>query len=379
MVFSWLVFAASKIGTQKAKKDRIKNMDFLAMTETELGAWAKEQALPAFRGRQIFARLQSGVDDWQKMTELPKDLREKLAQEHDISLPRLIKAQVSKSDDTAKLLYELNDGTLLETVVMSYEREKSRDRATVCISTQAGCAMGCKFCATGLYGLERNLLAGEIIAQVIGADLWLKQKGGAISNVVYMGMGEPLQNLPAVLKSIEILNSESGLNIGQRRMTVSTCGIVPKMKALADCKLQIGLAVSLHAADDETRNKLMPVNKRYPLAELFSACDYYTEKTGRRITYEYALLKDINDQKEDALKLAALLKGRLSHVNLIPVNEVKETGFAPSLAKSVEEFAEVLRLKHIEVTVRERRGADIDAACGQLRKRSLEEKANTEV
>jgi len=351
--------------------------ELLALTEEEMGSWAKELGLPAFRGRQIFARLQSGVDDWQMMSELPLNLRERLQAEYDISLPRLVKEQISADGTTNKMLLELKDGVLLEIVLMSYEREKNRNRRTVCISTQAGCAMGCAFCATGLSGLQRNLTAGEIVAQVIWADRRSRELGGeGVSNVVYMGMGEPLANLNAVLKSIKILNAEKGLNIGQRRITVSTCGLVPQMKKLAEERLQIGLAVSLHAPEDELRSRLMPVNKTFSLEQLMAACDEYTNKTGRRISYEYALLKGVNDSPEQAQKLAALLKGKLAHVNLIPVNAVEETGFVPSDTAAVERFAAALNARHIETTVRERRGADIDAACGQLRKRSLQANGN---
>lgn len=229
--------------------------------------------------------------------------------------------------------------------------------------------MGCAFCATGLSGLHRNLTAGEIVAQVLTGKLWLNQHGlGEVTNLVYMGMGEPFANYQQVMQSLRIINHPDGLNIGQRRVTVSTCGLVPQIKRFADEDAEFGLAISLHAPDDELRSRLMPINRRYGLADLMAACDYYTAKTNRRISYEYALLQGVNDGKEQAQALAELLGGRLAHVNLIPVNFVEETGFLPSPAETLNEFAAILNSRGVETTVREKRGSDIDGACGQLRR-----------
>ncbi len=354
-------------------KEQNAKPDLLAYTEDELTAWCKGQGLPAFRGKQLFQWLQQkNVVDFAAMSNLPKSLTATLQQQAVLYLPRLVKEQISKDQSTAKLLLEFADGVLVEVVVMIYERNSSRNRQTICISTQAGCAMGCKFCATALNGLQRNLTAGEMVAQVIMGNLWCKERGlSGISNVVYMGMGEPLANLKAVVKSIRILNEENGMNIGQRRITVSTCGLVPQMLELADQELAIGLAVSLHAPNDALRNQLMPINQKYPISALMNACDVYTAKTGRRISYEYALLKGVNDSKTVAEQLGRLLRGRLAHVNLIPVNFVQETGFLPADREVVKEFADILQENRIEATLREKRGMDIDAACGQLRRKQL--------
>ena len=341
------------------------------MTEAELGAWCKENGLPAFRGKQIFSWLQQkNIDDFNAMTNLPKNLQSELDNLADIKLPKIIKEQQSSDGNTVKLLLDFGENILVEIVIMIYEREQARNRRTICISTQAGCAMGCKFCATGINGLERNLTAGEIVSQVAVGNLWCRNHGlDGISNIVYMGMGEPLANLKNVLKSIEVINHEKGLNIGQRKMTISTCGLVPKMYELADLKLQIGLAVSLHSPTDEIRSRLMPVNDKYAIADLMQACDYYTKQTGRRISFEYALLKNVNDSPNFAHLLGRLLKGRLSHVNLIPVNYVKETGFYPADSESIRQFSNIVESYNVETTIREKKGTDIDAACGQLRKR----------
>lgn len=256
---------------------------------------------------------------------------------------------------------------------MLYQRSNTRSRHTLCISTQAGCAMGCAFCATGLSGWLRNLSAGEIVAQVLCGQLWLRRHNlGPVTNLVLMGMGEPFANYEQVCQALRVLNAEAGLNIGQRRITVSTCGLAPQIRRFADEGWEINLAISLHAPQDELRSRLLPVNQRYPLAELLAACDYYTEKTHRRISYEYALLRGVNDGPEQAAALAQLLAGRLAHVNLIPVNFVAETGFWPSNDETLNQFAAALQRQGIETTVREKRGLDIDGACGQLRRRQGE-------
>ena len=343
----------------------------LGLTEKELADWCKKQGFPAFRGKQIFNWLQEkNVDDFALMTNLPKNMIEGLNESAEIALPNIIREQMSSDGQTAKLLLEFADGILVEIVIMVYEREQSKNRRTICISTQAGCAMGCKFCATGINGLERNLTAAEIVAQVIVGNIWCRKHGlDGISNIVYMGMGEPLANLQNVLQSIEIINHPKGMNIGQRRITVSTCGLVPKIRELAQHKLQIGLAVSLHAPSDEIRSRLMPVNDKYKIADLLAACDDYAEITGRRISYEYALLKNVNDSPNQAHLLGKILQGRLAHVNLIPVNYVAETGFFPADSENIKQFSEIVESYNVETTVREKKGTDIDAACGQLRKR----------
>ena len=341
------------------------------MTEIELAAWCKENGMPAFRGKQIFSWLQQkNVDSFEQMTNLPKNLITQLADIADIKLPDIIKEQQSSDGQTVKLLLDFGENILVEIVIMVYEREQARNRRTICISTQAGCAMGCKFCATGINGLERNLTAGDIVAQVVVGNRWCHSHGlDGISNIVYMGMGEPLANYDNVLQSVKIINHEKGMNIGQRRLTISTCGLVKKIYELADLKLQIGLAVSLHAPTDEIRSRLMPINDKYQIKELLEACDYYTEQTGRRVSYEYALLKNVNDSPNFAHLLGRLLQGRLAHVNLIPVNYVKETGFFPADIENIRQFSEIVEKYNVETTVREKKGTDIDAACGQLRKR----------
>jgi 23S rRNA (adenine2503-C2)-methyltransferase len=307
------------------------------------------------------------------MTNLSKKDRELLKNKYPTVLPKIVRENQSKDGTTAKLLLDFGSGILIELVIMLYERQNSRNRHTLCISTQAGCAMGCAFCATGLSGLARNLTAGEIVAQVLVGKLWLNRHDkGEVTNLVYMGMGEPLANYENVMQSLRVVNSADGLNIGQRRITVSSCGLVPQIRRFADEETEIGLAISLHAPNNELRSAIMPINKRYPLAELLEACDYYTEKTHRRISYEYALLQGVNDGREQAVELAGLLVGRLAHVNLIPVNFVAETGFLPSNAETLLKFAQILNSSGVETTVRERRGADIDGACGQLRRKAMQ-------
>ncbi len=345
----------------------------LGEDESGLREICKGLGIPAFKGGILFRWLQQGVVDYDAMTNLSKKDRELLAREYPTSLPKIVRENQSKDGTTAKLLLDFGADIMIELVIMLYERQNSRNRHTLCISTQAGCAMGCAFCATGLSGLARNLTAGEIVAQVLVGKLWLNSHGkGEVTNLVYMGMGEPLANYENVMQSLRVVNSADGLNIGQRRITVSSCGLVPQIRRFADEETEIGLAISLHAPNDELRSRIMPVNKRYPLAELLAACDYYTEKTRRRISYEYALLQGVNDGREQALELAGLLGGRLAHINLIPVNFVAETGFLPSNAETLLKFAQILNSRGVETTVRERRGADIDGACGQLRRKAMQ-------
>jgi len=342
-------------------------LDLSSMDCDELCLALTEAGFPAYRSRQLWDWVhKKGETDFAKMTNLPADLREFLVKEAMVTAPQIIKEQVSANGDTVKLLLAFADGVMIEVVGMFYNRYGHKS-CTVCLSTQAGCTMGCAFCATALGGWQRNLSAGEIIAQVLAVVKW--RGGQEVSNLVYMGMGEPLLNLAAVLKSVYILHRPEGQNISMRKITISTCGLVPQIDELAAYKLPLSLAVSLHAADDELRTQLMPINKHYPLHELLSACDRYTKATGRRITYEYALFRDVNDRQEDAVRLGNLLRGRLAHINIIAANLVPETGFRPSGRETISKFISYLTPYGIEVTARQRRGTDIDAACGQLRGR----------
>lgn len=346
--------------------------DMLGMTPAELKATAKDMGIAAFKGGVMFGWLQQGVVDWDKMSNLSLAERARLAAEHPQVLPRVLAEQETRDGTCAKLLLDFGGGVQIEIVIMNYDRKTSKNRHTLCISTQAGCAMGCAFCATGLGGLSRNLTAGEIVAQVLCGKLWLNAHGlGEVTNLVFMGMGEPFANYDEVMKALKVLTAPGGLNLGQRRLTVSTCGLVPQIRRFAEEAGEINLAISLHAPDDTLRDRLMPINRRYPLAELMAACDYYTERTHRRISYEYALLAGINDGDEQIAGLARLLAGRLAHINLIPVNFVAETGFYPSDDETISRFATELNRRGIETSVREKRGTDIDGACGQLRRKHL--------
>jgi len=299
---------------------------------------------------------------------LPLSLQQRLATETALNVPVIAGRQNTATDDTVKLLLSLADGEQIETVLMLYERAQARDRATCCVSSQSGCAMGCAFCASGLFQNPRNLSAGEMVSQVLISTAIAREQGYAgVSNVVFMGMGEPLANLANVKQAILLLNDEQGQNIGQRRITVSTCGLVPQIYELADWGLQIGLAVSLHAAEQALRARLMPAAARYSLPELLAACRYFRKETGRRVTWEYALFAGVNDSEKDAYQLASLLAGEDILVNIIPANTVKEAGFYASKREIIEIFCAILRRQGVNLAVRERRGADIDAACGQLR------------
>lgn len=349
------------------------NIDYCALlgkNAQELRQICQDLGMSAYKGGILFSWLQSGELDYGKMSNLSKADRAVLAERYPLRLPEIRREQRSADGTCAKLLLDYGEGILVELVIMLYQRQQSRNRHTLCISTQAGCAMGCAFCATGLSGLLRNLSAGEIVAQVLQGQLWLQRQGlGSVTNLVLMGMGEPLANYGQVCRAIRVLNAEAGQNIGQRRITVSTCGLAARIRRFADEGWEVNLAVSLHAPDDELRSRLLPVNKRFPLAELLAACDYYTAKTHRRISYEYALLRGVNDSPKQAQALAELLAGRLAHVNLIPVNFVEETGFWPSSDETLNKFAALLQRRGVETSVREKRGLDIDGACGQLRRR----------
>ena len=346
-------------------------IDLLGADLNEMKELTGRLGLPAFRAKQIFHWVhRQGVRSLEEMSNIPQSVREILEKECFITTPEVVTTSRSSSGDTIKFLLKFPDGVMVEAVLMNYDREESRDRRTVCVSTQAGCNMGCVFCATGISGMERNLTAGEIMAQVWAAQRFCQKEGlSQVTNVVFMGMGEPLANLTPVLKSIHLLNDAEGLNIGMRRITVSTCGLVPQIYRLAEENLPITLAVSLHAPDNELRNRLMPINKKYPLEELMQAADEYGKRTGRRVTYEYALFQGVNDREEDAEKLGRLLKGRLAHVNIIPSNNVPESGLLRPSEARVKKFLEKLSAWGVNAVVREEKGGDIDAACGQLRRK----------
>ena len=316
-----------------------------------------------FRAKQIFEWIYRGAESFDEMSNLSKELRNKLSEIAYIGNLKIEEKYVSSIDETRKYLLQLNDGNYIESVFMKYEHGY-----TICVSSQVGCYMGCKFCASTLRGKERDLTPGEIVDQVLCVQ---KDLGERISNIVMMGIGEPLDNFENVLKFLDIVSCPQGLNIGQRHISLSTCGLVNKIKELAEKKLQITLSISLHAPDDKTRSEIMPVNKKYNISQLMEACDYYAEKTGRRISFEYTLISGVNDSLEGADKLAQLLRGKLCHVNLIPVNKVTETGFDKSAKNRIEAFRKRLEERGITATVRREMGSDINAACGQLRNRKM--------
>ena len=346
-------------------------VDLRSLTRQELAEYMLSIGKPAYRAKQLFRHIQKHVaDDFSSMSDIPEQLRSYLQENATVALPRVIDQQTSAAEDTVKLLLELADGERIEMVLMLYERWQAHNRATCCVSSQSGCAMNCRFCATALHEHFRNLTTGEIVAQVQIADKLAYEMGFAgITNIVYMGMGEPLANLEAVKKSLELLNDEDGMNIGMRRITISTCGLVPKIKEMALWGYQIGLAVSLHAADQQLRQELMPGAAHYSLDELIDACKYYRNQSGRRVTAEYALFAGINDRATDALKLAALLTGTDILVNIIPANPLPEAGIYPPDDAVVNAFCQILADKGLNVQLRRKRGADIQAACGQLRRR----------
>lgn len=334
--------------------------NLLDFTLDEFSSWLKENGESAFRAKQVYSWIYKEVWNFDDMRNLPKSLKEKLKENFKIVIPEIVEEFRSNDDDTRKLLLALEDGNLIECVIMKYKHGN-----TICISTQVGCRMGCKFCASTIDGRVRNLTSGEILSEIMIAQ---KTLGERISNIVLMGSGEPLDNYDNVVKFLKEVNAEYGLNIGQRHITISTCGLVPKIYELADEGLTITLAISLHAFSDEKRKEIMPIANKYSIKEILDACEYYIKKTNRRVTFEYALVKDVNDGNEDAKALGQLLKGMLCHVNLIPVNEIKENSFKRSSNKRIEEFAEILKSKGIEATVRREMGSDINAACGQLRR-----------
>lgn len=335
-------------------------IDVLSLLPEELEAFALEIGEKKFRGKQIFEGLYHGATEFSQITNLPKSLIAKLEEGAEIRRMTTERKLVSKLDGTVKFLFGLQDGEAVESVFMRYKHGN-----TLCISTQVGCRMGCAFCASTKAGLKRSLLPSEMLLQILCAQ---RETGENVSNVVLMGMGEPLDNYDNVLKFLRLVNLEKGLNIGMRHISLSTCGLVDRMDDLAKENLQITLSVSLHAATDEKRKEIMPVARKYSVAELMAACDRYTKATGRRISYEYALIAGVNDTPEDAHLLGNLLKGRLAHLNLIPVNPIKERDFKKSEKEAIAAFTEITENKYkVSTTVRRKLGGDIDASCGQLR------------
>ena len=341
--------------------------DIISMNLIELEEVMRELGQSKFRAKQLFDWLHNKlVWNYDEMSNLPGALREKLKEAYPLTQMRIIEKYTSQIDGTIKYLFELSDSHIIESVLMRYKHGNS-----ICISSQVGCRMGCKFCASTLEGLIRNLKVSEMLGQIYKVE---QDTGERISNIVMMGSGEPLEHLDITTKFIELINHELGQNIGQRHITVSTCGLVPSIYTLADKGFQITLAISLHATTDEKRKMIMPVAHRYTIEEILEACRYYIQKTGRRITFEYSLIRGGNDTIEDATRLAKLLKGMLAHVNLIPINPIEERSYEAATHDSVEEFTRVLKSYNIEATLRRTLGTDIDAACGQLRRRYLQKR-----
>ncbi|MBR6755149.1 MAG: 23S rRNA (adenine(2503)-C(2))-methyltransferase RlmN [Clostridia bacterium] len=333
--------------------------DLLSMFPEELAEFCVQLGQPKYRGKQIFEGLYKGKRDLTEFSVLPKDFREKLSENAFIPTASIKRKLVSAIDGTVKYLYELHDGETVESVFMRYHHGN-----TMCISTQVGCRMGCAFCASTKAGLVRSLMPSEMLLQILEAERDLNER---VSNIVLMGMGEPLDNYDNVIKFLKLVNNESGLNIGLRHISLSTCGLVDKMDRLAEEGLPITLSVSLHAPNDEKRRQTMPIANKYSVKELIDACKRYIDKTGRRISFEYALISGVNDSKEDAHELGKLLSGMLCHLNLIPVNPIKEKNFQRSEKNAIKLFTETVELYKINVTVRRKLGADINASCGQLR------------
>ncbi len=332
-----------------------------SMTLPEITQVLKELGQPGFRAKQIFSWLHKGVRTYDEMTNLPQSLRKVLAEEYPILPPQVVRKQESQKDGTIKYLWMLSDGNCVETVLMRYHYGN-----TVCISTEVGCRMGCAFCASTLGGLVRPLEPFEMVDQVLFTQV---DSGLPISHIVLMGIGEPLDNFDNVMRFLELINDAEGMNISMRHISLSTCGLVPKIRELAEKKLQLTLSVSLHAPSDGVRNTIMPVNKAYPTEELLQACrDYYAE-TGRRISFEYAMIDGVNDREEDARLLLKRLKGLPAHMNLIPLNHVEESPLKPSTKKAVARFQQILEDGGVPATVRRTLGSDIDASCGQLRRK----------
>ena len=342
-------------------------MNLKSMTLPEVTAALKELGQPVFRGKQVYTWLHKGVRSYEEMTNLPKALRDVLAQQYPLYAPVAVRKQESQRDGTIKYLWQLQDGNCVETVLMRYHYGN-----TVCISTEVGCRMGCAFCASTLGGLVRKLEPFEMLDQVLFTQL---DSGLPINHIVLMGIGEPLDNFDNVLRFLELVNSEEGMNISMRHISLSTCGLVPKIDELAQKKLQISLAISLHGPNDTVRDRIMPVNKAYPMDELLAACRRYYEATSRRIHFEYAMIDGVNDTPEAANELLRRMKGLPAHFNLIPLNHVEESPLKPSSKAAVAAFQKILNDGGITATVRRTLGGDIDASCGQLRRKHQKKQA----
>ena len=336
-------------------------MNLKSLTQPELADILKQLGQPAFRAGQVFAWLHKGVRSYDEMTNLPKALREVRAEHYPLFVPKVVRKQESQKDGTIKYLWQLSDGNCVETVLMRY-----RYGNTVCISTEVGCRMGCAFCASTIGGLVRRLEPFEMLDEVLFTQI---DSGLPISHIVLMGIGEPLDNFDNVMRFLELVNHPDGMNISMRHISLSTCGLVPKIDELAARKLQISLAISLHGPNNELRSKVMPVNKAYPIEELLAACRRYYDATGRRIHFEYAMIDGVNDTPECAKELLGRLKGLGAHVNLIPLNHVEESPLQPSSREAVARFQKLLEDGGVTATVRRTLGGDIDASCGQLRRK----------
>lgn len=342
-------------------------IDLKSMNQEELTSFLKELGEPSFRAKQIFQWMHRGVTSFDEMSNLSKSLREKLKERCYLTCPQVERKQVSQLDGTIKYLWKLRDGNCIETVLMRYKHGN-----TVCISCQVGCRMGCAFCASTLGGKIRDLTPSEMLDQVLFTQL---DSGEVISNIVLMGIGEPLDNYDTVMRFLHLVNHPEGMNIGMRHISLSTCGLVDKIDKLAQLGLQLTLSVSLHAPDDETRSKIMPVNKSVGVDKLMDTCRRYFQTTGRRISYEYSMIDGVNDSDRQADLLASLLKGQPGHVNLIPLNDVAESPLKPS--RRVSAFQKRLESHGVTATVRRRLGGDIDASCGQLRRKAMKEQPET--
>ena len=338
-------------------------MNLKSQTLPELTATIKELGQPAFRGKQVYTWLHKGVRSYEEMTNLPKGLRDALSEKYPICAPEVVRKQESKKDGTIKYLWKLSDGNCVETVLMRYHYGN-----TVCISTEVGCRMGCAFCASTIGGLVRQLEPFEMLDEVLFTQI---DSGLPISHIVLMGIGEPMDNFDNVMRFLELVNSPDSMNISMRHISLSTCGLVPKIDELAKKKLQISLAISLHGPNDQIRDKIMPVNKAYPIEVLLDACRRYYAETSRRIHFEYAMIDGVNDRECDAKELLRRLKGLPAHINLIPLNHVEESPLKPSSRAAVAKFQKILEDGGVTATVRRTLGSDIDASCGQLRRKHL--------
>ena len=342
-------------------------MNLKNLTQQEIAGILKELGQPAFRAKQVYTWLHKGVRSYDEMTNLPKGLRDQLSENYPIHAPKVVRKQESQKDGTIKYLWQLSDGNCVETVLMRYNYGN-----TVCISTEVGCAMGCAFCASTIGGLVRRLEPFEMLDEVLFTQI---DSGLPISRIVLMGIGEPLDNFDNVMRFLELVNSEAGMNISMRHISLSTCGLIPKIDALAEKKLQISLAISLHGPNNEIRGKIMPVNKAYPIDDLLEACRRYFAATGRRIHFEYAMIDGVNDREQDAKEILRRMKGLPAHFNLIPLNHVEESPLKPSSKAAVAKFQKILEDGGITATVRRTLGGDIDASCGQLRRKYNKERS----